>query len=48
MYWQPAASDDSSTGAADAIAAAPPKALAKVAATAADANIERSTTIGIV
>jgi hypothetical protein len=48
MYWQPAASDDSSTGTADAIAVAPPKALAKVAAAAADANIERSTIIGIV
>jgi hypothetical protein len=48
MYWQPAASDVASTGAADAVAAAPPKAVAKVATTAADANIERSTTIGIV
>jgi hypothetical protein len=47
MYWQPAASDGSSTGAADAIAATPPKAVAQVAIATADANIERSTTIGI-
>jgi hypothetical protein len=45
VYWQPAAASvESSTGAADAIAVAP----AKVATTAADANIERSTIIAIV